>query len=428
MPPHRTAPAALPLRVRPVLALLAAIAVLVLGNGLQGTLLGVRAGLEAFQEVTIGAIMSAYFAGYVLGSVVGPRLVATVGHIRVFAGMASLASAATLGHLLLIDPLAWALLRAASGFCYAGLVMVAESWLNSQAVPETRGRLLSLYGMVMMGAWTASQLLLNLAPVRGFELFALVSILLSLALVPVTLFRTLAPPTPVTARLGLAEVYRISPVGFTGSLIVGLTMSAFWGMGPTFAQAIGLHAAALSAFMAMPMFGALVLQWPMGWLSDLVDRRLVITYASLATALAAAVLSWGAALPLPALVVAALVFGGFGLPIYSICVANTNDFLGPDELLPAASALLTLYGLGAAVGPFAASLAMRVAGPDGLFHYIGVLQVVLTGLALLQTARRAPPAREEREAYVAMPGASHVGTHVALELDPRSGGERSAGR
>ncbi len=414
-------------RLTPVAALLLGIGVLVLGNGLQGTLLGVRAGLEGFREETIGAVMSAYFAGYVAGSLLCPGLVARYGHIRVFAALASIASAATLGHVLHIDPWSWAALRAGNGFCYAGLIMVAESWLNSHALLETRGRLLSVYGMVMMGAWAASQGLLNLAAPEGFALFALVSILLSLSLVPVAFTRSPAPRAIALERLSVRRLYAISPVGTTGSLLVGMSMSAYWGMGPTFAQGIGLDAARLSAFMAAPMFGSIVLQWPLGWLSDRVDRRAVIALAALLTAVAALALALGGDMALPLLLGVAVLFGGLGLPIYSICVANTNDYTEEGGLVAAASGLLLLYGVGAAIGPFLASVVMGLVGVPGLFYCIAALHTLLFAVAARQIGRRAARPAAEREAYVAMPGASHVGTHVALDLDPRTGSPAGQG-
>lgn len=271
------APASPPrLRVGPVSALLFGIGLLVLGNGLQGTLLGVRAGLEGFRQETIGLMMSAYFAGYVAGSIWCPRLIDQAGHIRVFAALASIASAATLTHALTIEPTSWTFLRALNGACYAGLGIVTESWLNGHAAPGRRGQLLAIYGVVTMGAWAASQLLLNLADPAGFVLFCLVSVLLSLALVPIALTRAAVPVTADQSRVSLKKLYTISPLGFAGCLLTGLAMSAFWGMGPTFAQQIGLNNIHLSLFMAAPIVGAVVLQWPLGWVSDQIDRRGVI--------------------------------------------------------------------------------------------------------------------------------------------------------
>lgn len=398
--------------VAPVAALLASVGFLVLGNGLQGTLLVVRAGQEGFRSEIIGAMMSAYFAGYALGSLMLPRIVASAGHIRAFAGFASIASSIALLHLLVLDAGAWTLLRAVSGFAYAGMILVTESWLNAHAVTSTRGRLLSLYGMITMGIWALGQGLLNLAPPAGIVLFLVVSILISLALVPITLLPSRPPTIPLQAQLNLRRLFAISPLGSLGAFLSGLALSAFWGMGPNFAQEVGLDTAGISAFMAAVLVGALILQWPLGWLSDRYPRRLVIAFSSLAAALAGTgfVLVAGAALP--ALLSLGFLFGGFGIPLYTLSVAHANDRLGADEMLAAARGLLLLNGLGAVFGPFIASLAMSWLGPNGLFVHAAVLLTMLSLVALLQRLR----GPEES----AVPSPLPCTPQIALTLDTRS--------
>lgn len=270
------------LSIAPIAALLASVGLLVLGNGLLGTLLVVRAGNENFAGETIGIMMSVYFAGYALGSVLLSRIIVSTGHIRAFAGFASVASVTALLHLLFINPLVWTLLRAVTGFTYAGLILVVESWLNAHAVTATRGRLLSLYGVVTMGVWALGQGLLNLSSPDGIVLFLVVSILLSLALTPITLLPSRPPTIPQQERLSLYRMLTLSPLGTLGAFLSGLALSAFWGMGPNFAQQNGLDTAGISIFMASVLAGALVLQWPLGWLSDHAPRRLVIAGAALA--------------------------------------------------------------------------------------------------------------------------------------------------
>lgn len=406
------------LRVGPVSALLFGIGLLVLGNGLQGTLLGVRAGLEGFRQETIGLMMSAYFAGYVAGSIWSSRLIDQAGHIRAFAALASIASAAALVHALTVEPVSWTLLRALNGACYAGLGIVTESWLNGHAAPARRGQLLAIYGMVTMGAWAASQLLLNLADPAGFVLFCLVSVLLSLALVPIALTRATVPITPNQTRVSLKKLYAISPLGFAGCLLAGLAMSAFWGMGPTFAQQIGLNNARLSLFMAAPIVGAVVSQWPLGWLSDRIDRRGVIAAASLLNGLVCLALAgWSG--PLAGLLGLASLFGGLGIPLYSLCVAHTNDHIKPEELVSVAGGLLLLYGLGAALGPFAAGVLMGQMGPPSLFFYTGLLQLVLFAFALYRISYWPAVPKTKQDAFVAMPGPAHLSSQAVFEFDPR---------
>jgi MFS family permease len=370
--------------IAPVVTLLLSASLLVLGNGLQGTLLVVRAGNEGFREETIGAMMAAYFAGYALGALLLPPLVASAGHIRAFAGFASIASAVTLVHILLLDAWSWTVLRAITGFAYAGMILVTESWLNAHAVSSARGRILSLYGILTMGVWALGQGLLNLASPDGVVLFLVVSILVSLALVPITLLPSRPPMVPLQARLGLRQLVVISPLGTSGALLSGLALSAFWAMGPSFAQGARLDTAGISAFMAAALIGALCLQWPLGWLADKHPRRLVIAFAALGSALAAAGLVLAADASLPVLLVLSFVFGAFGIPLYTLCVAHTNDRLDTGEMLAAARSLLLLNGLGAAVGSFAAGVAMSWLGPKGLFAQTAVLLVVLALVAVLR--------------------------------------------
>jgi MFS family permease len=400
------------LTVAPVAALLVSVGLLVLGNGLLGTLLVVRAGNENFAGETIGFMMSAYFAGYALGSVLLSHVILSAGHIRAFAGFASIASVTALLHLIFIDPPVWMLLRAVTGFAYAGLILVAESWLNAHAVAATRGRLLSLYGVVTMGVWALGQGLLNLSSPDGIVLFLVVSILISLALTPITLLPGRPPAIPPQQRLSLYRLLTLSPLGTLGAFLSGLALSAFWGVGPNFAQENGLDTAGISIFMASVLAGALVLQWPLGWLSDHAPRRLVIAGAALAAAAAAGFVRAGGA-SLPVLLALGFLFGGFGIPLYTLCVAHANDRLQPSEMLSAARGLLLLNGLGAAIGPFMASLFMSRHGPSGLFAYAGVLLAVLATVALLRRAQG------QAETSVASP--LPCTPQIALALDTRAG-------
>lgn len=400
------------LTVAPVAALLASVGLLVLGNGLLGTLLVVRAGNENFAGETIGLMMSSYFAGYALGSVLLSRVIVSAGHIRAFAGFASIASVTVLLHLIFVDPLIWTLLRVVTGFAYAGLILVAESWLNAHAVAATRGRLLSLYGVVTMGVWALGQGLLNLSSPDGIVLFLIVSILISLALTPITLLPGHPPAIPQQERLSLHRLLMLSPLGTAGAFLSGLALSAFWGMGPNFAQENGLDTAGISIFMASVLAGALVLQWPLGWLSDHAPRRLVIAGAALAAAAAAAGFVAVGSTGLPVLLALGFLFGGFGIPLYTLCVAHANDRLQASEMLAAARGLLLLNGLGAAIEPFMASLSMSRFGPSGLFAHAGTLLAVLATVALLRRAQG------QVETSVATP--LPCTPQIALALDTRA--------
>jgi MFS family permease len=381
----------------PVAALLLSVAFLLLGNGLLGTLLVLRAGHEGFSSEIIGLMMSAYFAGYTVGALYLPRVIVSVGHVRTFAGFAAIASMTALLHLAWVEPWAWISLRVLTGLAYAGMILATESWLNAHAVPSTRGQLLSVFGVVSTVAWASGQALLNLAPTDGIVLFLIVSLLISAAVVPVTLLPGRPPAEVEQEAVPFRQLLSVSPLATAGVFLAGLAIGGFWGMGPNFAERIGLGVGGISAFMAAVFAGTLVLQWPLGWLSDKLPRNLIIAAAALGSAAAAIGIALAAQAPLPVLLIAAALFGGFGIPIYSLCVASANDNLSPTRLLGTARGLLLLNGLGTTLGPFAGGLAMNLAGPGGLFLYaallLAVLAVVAAPLPRVGHSRNAPSTR-----------------------------------
>lgn len=373
----------------PVAALLLSVSALLLGNGLLGTLLIVRASQEGFSSGAISAMMSFYFAGFTIGALVLPRNIVSVGHVRTFAGFAAIASMTALLHATYVEPIAWISLRLITGFAYAGMILATESWLNAHALQATRGQLLSVFGVVSMGSWAIGQAFLNIAPPAAVTLFIIVSLLISAAVVPITLLPS-HPPAEVTQEpVAFRDLVLLSPLAASGVFLAGLAIGGFWGMGPNFAQRIGLDVAGISAFMAAVVGGTLALQWPLGWLSDRVPRNLVIAGAALASAAAAVGVAWvaEAPLPLPLLLAAGALFGGFGIPLYSLCLALAGDDLPAGRLLGTARGLLLLNGVGTAAGPFIGGVAMTIAGPGGLFLYAAAL---LTTLAVLAIARRQP--------------------------------------
>ncbi|MDR7103923.1 MFS transporter [Croceicoccus sp. BE223] len=359
------------------------VAFLMLGNGLLGTLLIVRAGQEEFSSGTIGAMMSAYFSGFTIGALVLPRIIVTVGHVRTFAGFAAVASITALLHALLVEPWAWMPLRMVTGLAYAGMILATESWLNAHAVPSTRGQLLSIFGVASMGSWALGQALLNVAPPAGLTLFLIVSILISAAVVPITLLPSHSPGEVKQEPVAFRDLLSVSPLATFGVFLAGLAIGGFWGLGPSFAQRIGLDIGGISAFMASVLGGTLALQWPLGWLSDRVPRNLIIAGAALASAAAAAGVALATDAPLPLLLVAGALFGGFGIPIYSLCVAIANDDLPAGRLLGTARGLLLINGVGTAVGPLIGGAAMNLAGPGSLFLYAAALLTILSVLAIV---------------------------------------------
>lgn len=351
-------------------ALLAAAAMLYSGNGLQFTLLSMRADIENFSTPLIGAMMAAYYVGFIVGCRVNPTLIASVGHIRTFVALASIASATALAHAILVDVFGWSLLRAISGFCFAGMTMVLESWINERVSNSDRGRVLSIYRIVDLLALTAGNAMIAMANPVGFQLFALTSILISIALVPVALTRSESPKPVIAAKLDLSALIKISPVGAVGAFIVGLANAGFWSVGPIFVQRVGYDADIVSAFMISVILGAAVSQWPLGFLSDKIDRRSVISGAGFSVALTAlALASFGATSELHLLAIA-FAMGAVMLPMFGLCIAHANDLSDPDEAVKTNGGLLLLHGVGAVIGTITSASIMAIFGPESLFVFV----------------------------------------------------------
>jgi len=267
--------------VATLLALLLGFGLMQMGNTLQATLLSVRGGSEGFSPAQIGAVGSGFWVGVVIGSLRCGKVIQIVGHIRAFVALGAIASTAPLLHLLLIDPLAWVLTRALTGFCFAGLFIVVESWLNSAATEETRGQILSIYAMTGLLAGIVGQLLLPATDPAGFRAFCIVAIIIAFALVPIALTRASAPAYEGGgARISIRGLYRQSPFGIVAAFLCGVATSAFFTLGPVFAQRRDLDTGGVAVFMASGTLGGFLMAWPLGWLSDRLDRRLVIIGAA----------------------------------------------------------------------------------------------------------------------------------------------------
>jgi MFS family permease len=353
-----------------------------LGDGLQGTLLAIRADLEGFSTTVTGLIMSTFYIGFLLGSILTPKLTQQVGHIRVFAALSALASAAILLHALFIEVPVWVALRLLSGFCFAGLYIVAESWLNDRATNETRGKLLSLYMIVTYAGVGGGQLLLNLASPIEFPLFILTSVLISVAVVPLLLSAGSPPKYQESVNISLLAVYRLSPLGIVSMFSVGLVTAAFFALGPVYGQRIGLNVEYISYFMTAAVVGTVILQAPIGALSDRFDRRIILTITTLLTSVAAVLCVFASQISTNLLLLAVAVFGGLALPLYSVCIAYTNDHLNPNQMIAASGALVLTSGLGAVVGPILIASFMDHFGEQAMFWAIAAIHA-LTGLFAL---------------------------------------------
>ena len=371
-------------------AILLGFGILMLGDGLQGTLLAVRADLEGFSATLTGLVMSTFYIGFLIGSIMTPRITIKVGHIRVFAAYAAISSTAILIQSLAVTAPLWIAMRLISGFCFAGLYIVAESWLNDRATNETRGKLLSLYMVVTYIGIGAGQLLLNLANPLEFQLFILISILISVAVVPLLLSAGSPPAFHDSVRISLLELFRLTPLGIVSMFSVGLVTATFFALGPVYAQRIGLNIRDTSYFMTAAVLGTVLLQGPIGALSDRFDRRRVLTMVMILTSISALACIPAEQVSIEALFLAIAVFGGLAFPLYSVCIAYTNDHLNPNQMIAASGALVLVGGLGAIVGPVLFAMIMDKFGTQALFWSISVIHA-LTGLfAIYRMIRSAP--------------------------------------
>jgi len=399
-----------------VFSLLLASGILLVGIGLLFTALGLRAGIAQFSTIVTGLVMSSYFFGFIVGTTLCPALIRRAGHIRTFAALASIASTTAIVHAIAVDPWIWALLRLITGFCMVGLYMVMESWLNLLVPNASRGRVLATYVAITLGAMGVGQYLVLVGDVVGFVPLALVSILLSLALVPVALTRTPEPRPVVVPKISLRRLYENSPIGTAAALSSGLLNGAFFGMGAVFGQRVGPSEVGVAAFMSAAIFGGALLQWPVGHASDNNDRRRVLTVVCAAAAALAVLANTRKAGPIAALILCVFFYGGLVFTICGLSVALINDWIAQDDVLEAASTLLMVHGVGAVIGPIAAGLMMDAGGPGGLLVYFALVLVAMTVFGLWRLRVDTGLPIEPQQYYVATP----ISSPVVLEMDPRT--------
>lgn len=389
-----------------LVALLLGYALMQTGNTLQGTLLSVRGSIEQFTPTQIGAVGSAFWGGIVIGSLYAGRVIQQVGHTRTFAALAAVAASTALLHLLVISPAVWIAARALTGFCFAGLFIVVESWLNASASAQTRGQVLSVYGMTGLIAGIGGQMLLPAGDPYGYRLFCFVAILICLALVPTALSRATAPAHAVSdTKINLMQLYRQSPFGVVAAVLCGVTTSSFFALGPIWAQERGLDTAEIAIFMACGTLGGFATTYPLGWLSDRMDRRHVIIGASAMAAgiLLALIHFVPLTVPVWLVFVYVAIFGGSVIPTYSIVTAHVNDMVKPGEFVAAAGGLLILQGMGATIGPIISGMAMTEFGRLGLLYVVIIAQVLMAIWGAYRSLQRAAPSSEQKETFVPEP-------------------------
>jgi MFS family permease len=401
--------------LRSSFSLLLGMSILLMGSGLIGTLLGLRAVSEGFSELTIGFVMSAFFVGYIVGSWLIPSLITRVGHIRTFAALAALSAVAALAHALWIDPVVWWVLRLINGISLLGSYMVIESWLNEQVV-EKRGQVFAIYMMTSLLALGTGQYLLLIYGPEAIQSFMLVAMLFALGLVPIALTPVTQPVPIRTAGIPLRELYRRAPVGTVGSGVSGLVTGAFWGLAAVFAREIGLSDAGVAAFLSAAIFGGAMLQYPIGRASDRRDRRKALIVVAGLTVLGSVALFFAIGQNTALIVVLALLWGGFAFTLYALSVAQTYDRLDASEALGATRGLLLMNGIGSATGPMLAGLILYLAGPPALPLSFAALLTVFIVFVVLQLRQEKPIPEPEMTAFVPLTRTSQV----AAEIDPRT--------
>ena len=387
------------------------------GNGLQNVLLGTRAPEIGFSNIATGFVMSGYYVGIFLGSIFVPTILAGVGHVRVFGAMSAIASAAVLMHIAFGDPILWALMRLASGFGFAGMYIVCESWLNDKATNETRGQLLSLYMIVNIGGMGLGQLMIGLGETGGVGLFLMASVMVSIAVVPILITVSPAPNFEAPDRLGFRRLIQVSPLSVIGMATSGLIISMLFGMGPIYGRNLGLNNTEIGYFMTSIMVGTLLLQYPVGRLSDKFDRRVVILVAASTSAVCISIASFFGASHFVPLLVFTMIFGGLTFSLYSLFIAHANDFLPPSQMVAMSSGLLMVNGAGAVVGsPFAAAI-IEILGSRSFMPAIAIILMGLSLFILIRMRLRDAVPQEAQGPFVAFP---ETLTGVAAGLNPEA--------
>ncbi|MBI6628977.1 MFS transporter [Pontibaca salina] len=399
-------------------ALLLGMGLLMVGNGLQGTLLGVRGEIEGFTTLEMSFVMSAYFVGFLGGSRLAPEMIRRVGHVRVFAALASFISAVMILYPAFTDPIAWSLGRVIIGFCFSGVYVTAESWLNNAADNQNRGQALSLYMMVQMVGIVSAQGVLLIGDPSGYETFVIASVLISVSFGPILLSISPTPAFETTKPMTLKRLYRTSPLGIVGMFLLGGVFAALFGMSAVYGAKVGLTLVQISIFVATFYIGATVIQYPLGWLSDRMDRRaLIMVVAGIGGVGSLIGMMLGGHYGM--LLLSAFLIGGLSNPLYSLLIAYTNDYLEHEDMAAASGGLIFVNGLGAIAGPLITGWLMGdgVIGPSGFFLYIAVLLFALALYAAWRaTQRPSVPISETGHMAQVYPAATQIALELAQEV------------
>ena len=397
--------------------LFAGLSLIGLAVGVQGSLLGVRAELEGFDDYLIGLLMSCYFAGFLAGSLLTPKMIQRVGHIRIFAALSAVASVTILIHAIYVEPWAWALMRLLTGFAFSTIYVVSESWLNQSSNNANRGQILSIYTTILLAGICAGQFMLNLANPMDFTLFILISVMVSVAAVPILLSVIITPAIEETERVSIRHLWYRTPMGVTGIILSQWVSSILFGMGAVYATKLGFSVYQVANFMGAMMAGGMILQWPLGKLSDMIDRRWVMSVACLIAVLFALLISRESEASIR-LYVLIFIFGGFSLSLYSIVVALTNDHLRPSEIVPASGTIVLISGLTSITGPITAVFWLQIFGLQSFFVLLASCLLILAGISLWRLLTIEALPSEYKGQVILQAATTPVGTILHAEDEP----------
>lgn len=413
-------------QIFPITALFVSTFFLLAGGGMQSVLLPVRGQLEGFSTSQIGLIGTGWAAGFTIGCIIVPHLVRRVGHVRTFSALAAILASVVLLNGLVIEAYSWIILRAIAGFCFSGSYMIIESWLNERVSDENRGAMFSVYMIVSQGAFMSGQYMLVIANPSKETLFMLGAILYSLALIPTALSKAQSPAPLTQVKVDLKGMYKNSPAAFIGSLIAGILAGSFQSFAPVFGVQQGMNSANIANMMVLVMLGALIFQYPLGKLSDMIDRRFVMVGLSLLGTLVGFMISGysvNGADPQFEFFALMVLLGGFVYPLYGLVNAHANDHANPDDFVKISSSLLILYGIGNMIGPLVTGPAMEILGTGALFQIIGASHLLLAVHMTYRITRREAPDDDQIMDYQVTPVAGMAPTAESYALDPRSDAE-----
>jgi MFS family permease len=396
-------------------ALFVGMFMLMVGNGLQGTLLGLRGEAEGFSTFELSIVMSAYFLGFLFSSRYTPELIRRVGHVRVFAALGSMISAVLVAYPVLIEPWAWTLGRVIIGFCFCGVYITAESWLNDASSNENRGKSLSLYMITQMAGIVFAQWIVSQGDVSGYVLFIIPSILVSLAFAPVLLSVRPMPAFASTKPMKLRDLINASPLACFGMFMLGGVFSAQFGMSAVYGSRVGLTVSEISLFISAIYIAALILQYPIGWLSDRMDRRALIVWISLIGA-AGSMIAFLVPGYYVLIVVSGAIVGGMSNPLYALLIAYANDYLEKEDMAAASGGLLFINGVGAIAGPLTVGFIMDSIGDNGFWLFTAVLMASVGLYGIYRATQRSREHLETESVTVPYAPVSAASTPVAAEL------------